>query len=311
MPTGKVVMRTRSARRERGGDIAPGFPRRDDRQNGPASSARSRGISAPSRLLRLALLVGILVTGAAAPHDPSVDAAAHVGGDVYALDLLPSRGPALGGTRVTFHGRGFTTDMACQFGPHTIHPTSVSPEGDKLVCVTPPFGRPAGGFIAVGITITTAKAWPETPQVLGGAEGGAEGKGRPAVTPRGARSFEYAVAWVLRSVAPSRTDSAGGTVVWATGSHLHAAGSCRFESPASNHGGGSSSSSFAAARVVSSALIACEAPATEIGVGALAVVSENPSAARRCFDTGTIRATPACPGSRWYPAARPKSTESS
>ena len=130
-------MRTRSARRERGGDVAPGFPRRDDRQNGPASSARSRGISAPSRLLRLALLVGILVAGAAAPHDPSVDAAAHVGGDVYALDLLPSRGPALGGTRVTFHGRGFTTDMACQFGPHTILPTSVSPEGDMLVCVTP------------------------------------------------------------------------------------------------------------------------------------------------------------------------------
>ena len=80
-------MRTRSARRERGGDVAPGFPRRDDRQNGPASSARSRGISAPSRLLRLALLVGILVAGAAAPHDPSVDAAAHVGGDVYALAL--------------------------------------------------------------------------------------------------------------------------------------------------------------------------------------------------------------------------------
>ena len=174
--------------------------------------------------------------------------------------------------------------------------------------MTPPFGRPAGGFIAVGITITTAKAWPAE---TGGAEGGAEGgKGRPAVTPRGARSFEYAVAWVLRSVAPSRVDSAGGGVVWATGAHLHAAGSCRFESPAS-FGGGSPSSSFAAARVVSSALIACEAPATGIGVGALAVVSENPSAARRCFDTGTIRATPACPGSRWSPVARPKSTESS
>ena len=141
MPTGKVVMRTRSARRERGADVAPGFPRRDDRQNSPASSARSHGIPAPSRLLRLALLVGILVAGAAAPHDPSVDAAAHVGGDVYALDLLPSRGPALGGTRVTFHGRGFTTDMACQFGPHTILPTSVSPEGDTLVCVTPPLIR--------------------------------------------------------------------------------------------------------------------------------------------------------------------------
>ena len=289
MPTGKVVMRTRSTRRERGADVAPGFPRRDDRQNDPASSARSHGISAPSRLLRLALLVGILVAGAAAPHDPSVDAAAHVGGDVYALDLLPSRGPALGGTRVTFHGRGFTTDMACQFGPHTILPTSVSPEGDTLVCVTPPFGRPAGGFIAVGITITTAKAWPETPRhpgaAAGGAEGGAAGKGRPVVTPRGARSFEYAKAWVLRGVAPSRVDSAGGGVVWATGAHLHAVGSCRFESPALI-GGGSASSSFALARVVSSALIACEAPATGIGVGALAVVSENPSAAETVLRHG-------------------------
>ena len=282
-------MRTRSTRRERGADVAPGFPRRDDRQNDPASSARSHGISAPSRLLRLALLVGILVAGAAAPHDPSVDAAAHVGGDVYALDLLPSRGPALGGTRVTFHGRGFTTDMACQFGPHTILPTSVSPEGDTLVCVTPPFGRPAGGFIAVGITITTAKAWPETPRhpgaAAGGAEGGAEGKGRPVVTPRGARSFEYAKAWVLRGVAPSRVDSAGGGVVWATGAHLHAVGSCRFESPALI-GGGSASSSFALARVVSSALIACEAPATGIGVGALAVVSETPSAAETVLRHG-------------------------
>ena len=105
------------------------------------------------------------------------------------------------------------------------------------------------------------------------------------VTPRGARSFEYAKAWVLRGVAPSRVDSAGGGVVWATGAHLHAVGSCRFESPALI-GGGSASSSFALARVVSSALIACEAPATGIGVGALAVVSENPSAAQEVLRHG-------------------------
>ena len=103
--------------------------------------------------------------------------------------------------------------------------------------------------------------------------------------PRGARSFEYAKAWVLRGVAPSRVDSAGGGVVWATGAHLHAVGSCRFESPALI-GGGSASSSFALARVVSSALIACEAPATGIGVGALAVVSENPSAAQEVLRHG-------------------------
>ena len=266
-------MRIRTAPRERTCDDARGFPNRDGHRNAPAaSSARYRGISAPSLLLRLALLTGILAGGAAGSHDP-IDNGAHVGGNVYALDLLPNRGPALGGTRVTFHGAGFTKDMACQFGPHIVHPSHVSTDGSTRACVTPPFGRPAGGFIAVGITITTPKGWPDR-----AGAGRNEGGGRPVVTPRGARSFEYSPAWILRSVKPSEIDSTGGAVVAVRGAHLHAAGSCRFDSPTGggSPGRGGSGSVFVNAHVVSSALVVCEAPATRPGVGSLALVSEDP-----------------------------------
>jgi hypothetical protein len=275
-------MRTRSTRRERGADVAPGFPRRDDRQNDPVSSARSHGISAPSRLLRLALLVGILVAGAAAPHDPSVDAAAHVGGDVYALDLLPSRGPALGGTRVTFHGRGFTTDMACQFGPHTILPTSVSPEGDmRDAALWAPRRRVhrrrdhhhdregvAGDAATPGRRCRGCRGGCRGERAAGGhPEGRQVVRVRQGVGPSRRRAVARGFRGRRRGVGHRRAPPRGGLV------------SIR------RRRGSASAPSRSCRRT-----------------------RRRP---RRCFDMGTIRATPACPGSRWYPGARPKSTESS
>lgn len=94
--------------------------------------------------------------------------------------------------------------MACQFGRRTVPPHGVSPEGDRLVCATPPFSRPSGGFTAVGITIT------QTQSRGGDGGGGARRGGRAVVSPRGAQSFEYVPAWEARAARPSEA----GSVAW-------------------------------------------------------------------------------------------------
>jgi hypothetical protein len=85
--------------------------------------------------------------------------------------------------------------MACQFGRRTIPSHQVSAAGDRLVCMTPPFSRPSGGFTAVGITITQTRG--------GGRGGAAQGGGRAVVSPRGAQSCEYVPVWAARAVRPS------------------------------------------------------------------------------------------------------------
>ena len=100
-------------------------------------SARSASGSAALVLALLSALVGAA--------EPAHDDAAHVGGDVYVYDLLPARGLAGGGAAVTLHGSGFNDAIACQFGPRVVPARAVSPEGDRMICVAPPFPRPSGG----------------------------------------------------------------------------------------------------------------------------------------------------------------------
>ena len=148
--------------------------------------------------------------------------------------------------------------MACQFGRRTIRAEGVTRAGDRLVCITPPLGRPSGGFVAVGITITQSKV-----------KHGGGGGGRPVVSPRGAQSFEYAPLWLARAVRPSEVDLGGGAVVSVLGAHLHTAGACRFNPAPVEH---------TDVHVVSSAVVRCEVPQREPGDGALTLVAETPAA---------------------------------
>ena len=202
--------------------------------------ARSASGSAALVLALLSALVGAA--------EPAHDDAAHVGGDVYVYDLLPARGLAGGGAAVTLHGSGFNDAMACQFGPRVVPARAVSPEGDRMLCVAPPFPRPSGGFIAVGITLT-AGADPS----------------RGVTVPRGARSFEYVPAWSTLAARPSEIDAGGGAVLTILGTDLHAAGSCAFEPHPTVR---------AELHVVSSAMVRCEAPARRPGDGTVTLAPE-------------------------------------
>ena len=207
--------------------------------------ARSASGSAALVLALLSALVGAA--------EPAHDDAAHVGGDVYVYDLLPARGLAGGGAAVTLHGSGFNDAMACQFGPRVVPARAVSPEGDRMICVAPPFPRPSGGFIAVGITLT-AGADPS----------------RGVTVPRGARSFEYVPAWSTLAARPSEIDAGGGAVLTILGTDLHAAGSCAFEPHPTVR---------AELHVVSSAMVRCEAPARRPGDGTVTLAPEYVDAA--------------------------------
>ena len=226
---------TASARR--GGRLAAG---RVGIGRGWRHFARSASGSAALVLALLSALVGAA--------EPAHDDAAHVGGDVYVYDLVPARGLAGGGAAVTVHGSGFNDAMACQFGPRVVPARAVSPEGDRMLCVAPPFPRPSGGFIAVGITLT-AGADPS----------------RGVTVPRGARSFEYVPAWSTLSARPSEVDVGGGAVLTILGSDLHAAGSCAFEPHPTAR---------AELHVVSSAMVRCEAPARRPGEGTVSLSPE-------------------------------------
>ena len=207
--------------------------------------ARSASGSAALVLALLSALVGAA--------EPAHDDAAHVGGDVYVYDLLPARGLAGGGAAVTLHGSGFNDAIACQFGPRVVPARAVSPEGDRMICVAPPFPRPSGGFIAVGITLT-AGADPS----------------RGVTVPRGARSFEYVPAWSTLAARPSEIDAGGGAVLTILGTDLHAAGSCAFEPHPTVR---------AELHVVSSAMVRCEAPARRPGDGTVTLAPEYADAA--------------------------------
>ena len=122
-----------------------------------------------------------------------------------------------------------------------------------MICVAPPFPRPSGGFIAVGITLT-AGADPS----------------RGVTVPRGARSFEYVPAWSTLAARPSEIDAGGGAVLTILGTDLHAAGSCAFEPHPTVR---------AELHVVSSAMVRCEAPARRPGDGTVTLAPEYVDAA--------------------------------
>jgi len=169
--------------------------------------------------------------------------------------------------------------MACQFGPHTVRAHAVSPIGDRMLCVTPPYGRPGGGFTAVGLTISSLDA-----QLYSSADADAA-RGRAVVSPRGAQGFEYTPTWITRAARPSESDANGGAVLTVVGAHLQTAGACAFGADVA---GGVRLAGRAATHVVSSALIRCEVPKREVGDGSLTLASETPEedAARRARGWG-------------------------
>ena len=213
-------------------------------------------------LLALACVLCVLTSTsyAESPHDTARQGDTPGEGTVVVRELIPAQAYAEGGVPVTVHGSGFTTALACQFGPAVVPPLAVSNDGTHMMCITPPMATPFGGFVAVGVTI-----------------GGTSGKGNGARTSissptRGALTFRYNPAPALNRIRPQKLDANGGEIMIITGAHLHTTTVCVFDThPVA----------VAETEIISSVLAMCETPSLLPGVWQVSLADDDVDNLRR------------------------------